>query len=175
MFDTGDPITTSWLLAIALLFLVVVVVPISRMLIALGIYAYAAITGRRHLRIVAGRVMPRLGHLLGSVVVGVASIAAPAAAAPQADQPTQISIDRITPVAEPAPENDVTTAPVSDIYVVEVGDSLWDIAASQSPTATDAQITETWKAIWRANRHVIGDHPELIRPGMELVIEGTDQ
>jgi len=174
MFDTGDPITTSWLLAIALLFLVVVVVPIARMLIALAIYAYAAITGRRHLRTVAARVMPRLGHLLGSVVVGVASIAAPAAAAPQADQPTQISIDRITPVAEPAPE-EVTATPVSDIYVVEVGDSLWDIAASQSPAATDAQITETWKAIWRANRHVIGDHPELIRPGMELVIEGTDQ
>ena len=66
----------------------------------------------------------------------------------------------------------VETAPPTGLYVVKAGDSLWSIAAGTLDAPTDAQITETWKAIWRANRMAIGDRPELIRPGTELIIDG---
>jgi nucleoid-associated protein YgaU len=51
-------------------------------------------------------------------------------------------------------------------YVVRPGDSLWSIA-QQHPV--DAGSTEArWRAIWRANRAVVGDDPDLIHPGQAL-------
>ena len=58
------------------------------------------------------------------------------------------------------------------IYIVRVGDTLWDIASDHLPDARDAQVAETWKAIWRANRAVIGDNPGLIHPGQHLNLGG---
>ena len=167
-----DPITTSWLLALGTLFGLVVVVPLVRLIVAGVLYAVAALSGRKELRITAGRVMPRMGHLLGSLVVGVASVAAPAVAQPHSDEPLNISIDRVTDdlVVEPVAAPVVEGSPA--IYVVRTGDSLWSIAAEQLDNPTDAEVTEAWKAIWRANRKAIGDRPELIHPGTELVIEG---
>lgn len=194
----GDPLTASWLLAILLIFAIVVVVPIIRFLLSGAVYAVAAITGKQHLRVVARRLMPRIGHLLGAVIVGISSTAAPAFAAPRAEN-TAISIDRdgarlapatarveatattesstadtpttnTSPTTTPADDMPVTptTATTAALYVVRSGDSLWSIAESTLQNPTDAQITETWKAIWKANRQVIGDHPERITPGMSL-------
>ena len=178
------------MLALVLLFIIVVAVPLLRLVVSGAIYAYAAATGRHHLRATAARVMPRIGHLLGSLVVGVASVAAPAMAAPEPDV-TAISVDRdggtvvaqsdTTPPPTSAPvHRDVestaapeTVATAPQLYVVKTGDTLWDIAASQLDAPTNAEVTETWKAIWRANRQVIGDHPEHIRPGMELSLDGA--
>lgn len=187
-----DPITTSWVIALAVLFTVVVVIPLIRLVLSAALYALATVSGRPHLRLYAARMMPRIGHLIGSVVVGVASIAAPAIAQPHADELLPISIDRMTlepdigapeqhvdvtaPVQVPEPTGTTQSAGSSDnsagLYVVKVGDSLWGIAKSQLDNPTDAETTETWKAIWRANRRAIGDRPELIRPGTELFIEG---
>ena len=188
-----DPITTTWMIALLVLFIIVVVVPLIRALAAGAIYAYAHASGRHHLRATAARVMPRIGHLIGSVVVGVASIAAPAAAAETqitshisvdrdggvidvAGKPDSTSVSHLPPTAQPptAPEAVAVpeTAATSHLYVVKTGDTLWDIAASRLQSPTDAEITEQWKAIWRANRQVIGAHPEFIRPGMELVLDG---
>lgn len=176
---SSDPVTTSWLVALGLLFVVAVVVPILRLLLSCTIYAYAAVTGRHQLRATAARIMPRLGHLLGSLVVGVASVAAPAIAAPQTDA-VAVSVDRDggfqqpTPGVDPSPQvSEPESTQSSTLYVVKTGDTLWDIAAARLDNPTDAQISETWKAIWRANRRVVGDHPEFIRPGMELVVEGV--
>lgn len=171
-----DPLTATWMLALIVLFIAVVAIPLLRAVAAACIYAYARATGKHHLRATAARVMPKVGHLLGSVVVGVASIAAPAAAAAATDVST-ISIDRDGAASVPAPQatdaTEDTTPDASALYVVKTGDSLWTIAAAQLQSPTDAEITEQWKAIWRANRRVIGDAPEFIRPGMELVIDGA--
>ncbi|MHB8185036.1 MAG: LysM peptidoglycan-binding domain-containing protein [Dermatophilaceae bacterium] len=57
---------------------------------------------------------------------------------------------------------------VADI-VVRRGDSLWSIAARHlGPEATPAQINAEWHRWFAANRHMIGDDANLIRPGQVL-------
>ena len=49
--------------------------------------------------------------------------------------------------------------------VVRRGDSLWSIAARHlGPDASDAEIAAAWPAWHEANREVIGDDPDLLRP-----------
>lgn len=171
-----DPVTATWMLALLVLFMVIVAIPLLRAIVAVALYLYAHLTGRHHLRATAARVMPKVGHLLGSVVVGVASMATPAGAATNSHVST-ISIDRDAGGAPTVSEHNTPVPPEttasSTLYVVRSGDSLWGIAAAQLDSPTDAEITERWKAIWKANRRVIGDAPEFIRPGMELVIDGA--
>lgn len=67
----------------------------------------------------------------------------------------------------------------STVLVVP-GDSLWAIAEARLPTdATNADIDAFWRAIWQANRRVVGDDPDLIHPGTELRVptdsEPTDR
>ena len=53
--------------------------------------------------------------------------------------------------------------------VVRRGDSLWGIAARHlGPDATDAEIARAWPAWFEANRDVVGDDPDLLRPGQRL-------
>jgi nucleoid-associated protein YgaU len=53
----------------------------------------------------------------------------------------------------------------TDAYVVRPGDSLWSIAkAHPAGDSTD----ERWRAIWMANRDVVGADPDLIHPGQAL-------
>lgn len=55
-------------------------------------------------------------------------------------------------------------------YVVRPGDSLSSIAlAHPGPGSLD----ERWRAIWNANREVVGDDPDLIHPGQALRLPGT--
>lgn len=60
----------------------------------------------------------------------------------------------------------------SERYTVEPGDSLWRIARSvltaDGVNAGSAEIGAYWRAIYTANRDVIGDDPDLIHPGQEL-------
>jgi nucleoid-associated protein YgaU len=64
----------------------------------------------------------------------------------------------------PAP---VAPAPLT--YTVVPGDCLWTIAAHRLPaTATAAEVDRAWRAIYDANRAVIGSDPNLIRPGQVL-------
>jgi hypothetical protein len=55
-------------------------------------------------------------------------------------------------------------------HVVEVGDTLWDIAAARLVPAERSalNIHLYWRQIYRANRSVIGAHPDLIYPGTRL-------
>jgi len=179
LFD-ADPLTASWLIAIGLLFFLVVAVPILRAIVAAGIYAFAAVTGRRHLRRTAARVMPRIAHLIGGIIIGTATIAAPAMAAVD-EHPALATVDldrdagasRASEATHPAPSaapaaQSADASAGSSVYIVRTGDTLWDIAASRLDHPTDAATTEAWKAIWRANRDVIGDEPGLIHPGQQL-------
>lgn len=52
-------------------------------------------------------------------------------------------------------------------HVVRPGDSLWSIAEA-APGAGAKDVEERWRAIWAANRDVIGDDPDLILPGQRL-------
>ena len=53
--------------------------------------------------------------------------------------------------------------------VVGPGDTLWSLAEDELPRAADArQITSGWHRIYRDNRAVIGDDPDLIHPGQVL-------
>ena len=49
------------------------------------------------------------------------------------------------------------------------GDTLWSIAARHlGPDASDAEIAHAWPAWFEANRGVVGDDPDLLRPGQVL-------
>ncbi|MEJ5914148.1 LysM peptidoglycan-binding domain-containing protein [Pseudokineococcus sp. 1T1Z-3] len=55
--------------------------------------------------------------------------------------------------------------------VVVRGDTLWDIAArALPPGADDAEVAAAWPAWYETNRHVIGDDPDLLRPGQVLLV-----
>lgn len=59
---------------------------------------------------------------------------------------------------------------------VRAGDTLWSLAAATlAPQADDAEITATWRAIYEHNRGVIGDDPDLIKPGTTLTIPDSQQ
>lgn len=203
---SADPIAASWMIVLAAMLMFAVVIPIARALLATVLYVIASLTGDRHLRSTASRVMPRIGHLIGGVALGIVSIATPAFAsshAPGAVNSIDLGRDaggatkhlaseaagnktaHVT--SKPAPQASTVKPAPSDspsevsadkveagstVYVVRSGDTLWDIAEAQLETPSDAQITETWKKIWKANRTTIGEHPELILPGQILYLDG---
>ncbi|WP_210440260.1 LysM peptidoglycan-binding domain-containing protein [Nocardioides xinjiangensis] len=55
-------------------------------------------------------------------------------------------------------------------HVVRPGDSLWSIARDH-PGSGD--VHTRWRAIWAANREVVGRDPDLIHPGQVLRLPGT--
>ncbi len=53
---------------------------------------------------------------------------------------------------------------------VRPGDTLWSIAAAQLPRdASPATIDALWRQWYRANRTLVGPHPDLIHPGQRLL------
>jgi len=81
------------------------------------------------------------------------------------------------PVVRPQPDVRVlspaaragATSEASLEVVVRRGDSLWEIAARHlGPDASDAQIARAWPAWFEANREVVGEDPDLLRPGQRL-------
>jgi hypothetical protein len=60
----------------------------------------------------------------------------------------------------PAPPTDAR------VHVVRHGASLWSVAAATAPPGAD--VDARWRAIWAANRDVVGDDPDLILPGQRL-------
>ena len=71
----------------------------------------------------------------------------------------------------PVVHRTAATAPAdADTYVVRPGDSLSSIALAHPGTGS---LDERWRAIWWANRDVVGDDPDLILPGQALRLPGT--
>lgn len=61
-------------------------------------------------------------------------------------------------------------AAVIEHVTVHRGDCLWVIAARHlGPEATDSEIAQEWPRWYAANRALIGDDPDLIHPGQQLV------
>jgi nucleoid-associated protein YgaU len=93
------------------------------------------------------------------------ALAAPAYAGPERPPPDPLS-------GLPMPERAQGPGrPAERSVVVRPGDSLWALAERDlGSEATDRRVSETWPAIYRRNRGVIGPDPSLIRPGEVLTI-----
>lgn len=66
-------------------------------------------------------------------------------------------------------ESTATTEPST--VTVHVGDCLWDLAAKYlDPAASMSEVATAVVAWWRTNQAVIGDDPNLLYPGQELVV-----
>lgn len=111
--------------------------------------------------------------------------AAPRTAAPPAAQPTVppgTSVAALPqwrplgPVIEPGPltgrpQRFQQPAGEETAVTVRPGDSLWSLSAARlGPFASDVDIALDWPRIYRANREVIGDNPDLLQPGQILRI-----
>jgi nucleoid-associated protein YgaU len=57
-------------------------------------------------------------------------------------------------------------------YVIQSGDTLWDVAEAHiSPSQRSAsRIDRYWWQVHAANRDVLGDDPDLIHPGVRVVL-----
>lgn len=64
----------------------------------------------------------------------------------------------------------------TDVVTVRAGDSLWALAAHElGDTATADDIAAAWPQWHRTNHAVIGDNPNLIRPGQHLTIPTIEE
>ena len=71
--------------------------------------------------------------------------------------------------AQPQPQAQTAAhaeAPGDGSYVVRPGDSLWSIARRHPGDSGSVDLR--WRAIWQANRDMVGDDPDLILPGQAL-------
>jgi nucleoid-associated protein YgaU len=77
------------------------------------------------------------------------------------------------PLQRPQPSAALVVAGPAGHAVAEVvvhrGDTLWGIVARHlGPPATDAEVAHAWPRWYAANRQVIGDDPDLVKPGQVL-------
>nr|WP_301539517.1 LysM domain-containing protein [Nocardioides sp. zg-1308] len=73
--------------------------------------------------------------------------------------------ERAVEPAPPTPSIRPSRRPGPAVHVVRSGDSLWSIARAHPDGGS---VEARWRAIWRANRGVVGDDPDLILPGQVL-------
>lgn len=73
---------------------------------------------------------------------------------------------------EPGADRDGAARPPLRRHVVVRGDTLWDIARSQLPAGERSRSNTAvyWPLIHAANKRVIGHDPDLLLPGMRLII-----
>lgn len=119
------------------------------------------------LRGLAVALTPRL--LRGLLFAGVTgALTIPAAQAGERDRLDGLRLpDRPLVASATTPEPDRRDA--EPAVVVQLGDSLWTIAQDRlDPGAGSAATARAVKRWHQANRSVIGDDPDLIRPGQRL-------
>jgi nucleoid-associated protein YgaU len=114
----------------------------------------------------AGRLMPGVLRRATELLLGVSIAATPelaASAAPAAHGgPPHIGLDRV-PVVASLPHHRSRT--------VQPGECLWSITADLlGDDSSDRSVARDWPGLYAANRAVIGDDPDLIRPGQRLRI-----
>lgn len=128
------------------------------------------LTGRR------GRWPSGATRRLVLLACGAAVVAGPALPAAAGGEGPELLVglslpDRATAPVRPALHQQPPAPQAPADYVVRPGDSLWSIARTHPDDATD--VEERWRAIWRANRDVVGDDPDLILPGQALRLPTT--
>lgn len=118
----------------------------------------------------AGRTLPwpALVRALALASVGVVVTAAPASA-DRVSAPDLRGHDLV--VGLTLPDRVATKARRPTAVRVGPGDSLWSIADRQlGPKATVTAVDRAWRRIARANAHLLGPDPDLIFPGVVLVV-----
>ena len=116
-----------------------------------------------------GGVTRRLVLLMcGAAVLAGTSVPATAAGGDGRDLLAGLTLPEraVAPAQAPHPSRAASATTARDTYVVRAGDSLWSIAR-QHPGGSGS-VDERWRAIWLANRDVVGDDPDLIIPGQAL-------
>lgn len=126
--------------------------------------------------LLAGRVHPRTGAtrrlvLAACGVAVVAGTALPAAAS--GGDGRELLVGLTLPDRAVAPAAHQRHRPTQTGYVVVPGDSLWSIARAHPDTS--GSVERRWRAIWQANRDLVGDDPDLILPGQALRLPGGNQ
>jgi len=114
----------------------------------------------------------QLGQL--AALTSVSSVSSVSPVFPVSSVSSVSFVDRTVPtdVSAELPPLD-RPADAADVVTVRPGDCLWSIAARHlGPHATDADVAAAWPAWFAANRGVIGDDPNLIQPGQQLVAPG---
>jgi hypothetical protein len=73
-------------------------------------------------------------------------------------------------------QQQATYEPAAPLVVIEPGDSLWAIAQERlGPNATPQQVANEVDRIYGLNQNQIGNNPDLIFPGQELLLtRGTE-
>lgn len=97
------------------------------------------------------------------------AVAPPASAPPAPAPPDAAPTDTRRPVVADASDGRDARTPA--MHVVRAGDSLWAVA--QTHPRAGAGTAQRWQELWRANREVVGDDPDLILPGQALRLPGT--
>jgi hypothetical protein len=129
----------------------------------------------------------KLKRLVGMLVAGAALSVATLAVLPEMAEAQ--SMDGASIEAEQNTNGNVGAASVADVagaaaatpqrapeesaalLVVNPGDSLWAIAQERlGPEATPQQVAQETGRIYELNREQIGDDPNLILPGQELLV-----
>ncbi len=84
---------------------------------------------------------------------------------------TEITQNANQNVEDAATASQAAHEPAERLVVVEPGDSLWAIAQERlQPNATPQQIATEVERIYELNRNQIGNDPNLIFPGQELLL-----
>jgi hypothetical protein len=123
----------------------------------------------------------RLKRLVGIVVAGVALSLAMLTVLPGMAEAQEADPHDTGAVSTEAEQNITTEekgapaawrpAPEPPTRVVRPGDSLWLISQEQLPSnATPEQIAYEVERVFELNRDHIGDNPDLILPGQELLL-----
>jgi nucleoid-associated protein YgaU len=82
--------------------------------------------------------------------------------------PAEHAADPPKGATKPDRTSELHPPPIRTEWIVQPGDTLWDIAAQVLESQDQARIARYWPAIHRANRAVIGANPNLILPGQIL-------
>jgi nucleoid-associated protein YgaU len=139
------------------------------------------VTTATALDVTAGRVPVRAPGTTRRLVLAACGVAiaagaaAPAFAGGAGDDPAAVLVGLALPdrVSAPAVGRPVARAgalpgPAHEV-VVRPGDSLWRIAEASLPAgAGDAEVDARCRALYAANRAVVGADPDLIHPGQRL-------
>lgn len=91
-------------------------------------------------------------------------------APPESAQDT--AVPEPTPISPPPPSSPGSSAPPARTITVAPGDSLWSLTddlVGPGPDSTQ-DVAAAWPLLYDLNRDRIGDDPELIRPGQELIV-----
>jgi Tfp pilus assembly protein FimV len=148
------------------------------LLVRLGIGSASALAaravraGRRWTTVATPRLARRCLAALAGLAAPLLTQVSAASAAVTSDNTVQAVTHR-TPTIERWPAPSLVTL-AARVYVVEPGDTLWDIARRHLPrTASDADVARAWPHWFSMNRAAIGSDPDHLVPGMRLRIPGS--